>query len=200
MASSPETPWSRAVARVGQAISFSAATVIAAFGTLLLGSLELYRGLGLDLAIAIAFVLVVDLTLLPSLLALFGRAVFWPSAPERGRLGWKWWRNIAGRVTDHPLSTIVGGTVFLGVLALVTIGYTGGLGTPNPTLHSDSVIGAHVVSAHFGAAESDLTSVCSCTRWRCGSTPTSWRRPTGTWPDRRSSRPCPAHSTPTERP
>ena len=80
------------VARVGESISASALTVIVALLTLTLASFGIYHDLGVPLAIGIAVMLLAGLTLLPALLAIFGRAVFWPSKtdprdPQRGDLG-----------------------------------------------------------------------------------------------------------------
>ena len=69
----------RALSRVGESVTFSAATVIAALLTLLLATFGMFSGLGVPLAIAIGLMLAAALTLLPALLAIFGRAAFWPS-------------------------------------------------------------------------------------------------------------------------
>ena len=77
----------RSVTRVGQSIVLSALTVTCAFASLLLASFGVYRGIGPDLAIAIGVVAIMDLTLLPALLALLGKAVFWPAIPARKARG-----------------------------------------------------------------------------------------------------------------
>ena len=69
----------RAVTKVGESITFSAFTVIAALVSLSLAEFGLYQSLGPSLAIGIALMLLAGLTLLPALLAILGRAVFWPS-------------------------------------------------------------------------------------------------------------------------
>ena len=148
-----------ALIRVGESITFSASTVIAAFGTLLLASFGLYRGLGPDLAIAIAVVLVVDLTLLPALLAIFGKTVFWPSVPQAGHLREGLWGRIAGRAVSHPIPTLVSGAVLFVALALGAIDFSGGFGNPNLPASSDSAAGNAVLAAHFPAAEIDPTNV-----------------------------------------
>ena len=76
-----------AVRRVGESITASAATVMVALLTLLAASFGLYHDLGLPLAIGIAVMLLAGLTLLPALLAILGRAVFWPTrtGPRPGR-------------------------------------------------------------------------------------------------------------------
>jgi RND superfamily putative drug exporter len=75
----------RAMGRVGPAITFSAATVVAALLSLLLATFGIYRGIGPSLAIGLAIMLVAALTLLPALLAIAGHALFWPSHPAPGR-------------------------------------------------------------------------------------------------------------------
>ena len=73
-----------AVERVGEAVTYSALTVGAALLTLLLAPFGLYRGLGPALAIGIAVLLAASLTLTPALLAIAGRAAFWPVPPKPG--------------------------------------------------------------------------------------------------------------------
>ena len=58
------------VTRVGESITFSGATVIAAVLTLLLASFSFYSNLGIPFAIGIGVILVAALTLLPALLSL----------------------------------------------------------------------------------------------------------------------------------
>ena len=76
----------RAVARVGEAIGSSAATVIAATAIMGLGQLDLLRVTGPTVGIAVCCLLLAGLTLLPALMALCGRALFWPVIPHPGSL------------------------------------------------------------------------------------------------------------------
>jgi RND superfamily putative drug exporter len=73
-----------ALTRVGESITFSAATVIAALLSLLFATFQIYSSLGVPLAIGIGVMLLAGLTLLPALLAIFGRAAFWPSKTRTG--------------------------------------------------------------------------------------------------------------------
>ena len=75
----PKDAVRRAVATVGESITFSALIVIAALMSLIIAQFDFYQSLGPALAIGIALMLIAGLTLLPALLAIFGRAVFWPS-------------------------------------------------------------------------------------------------------------------------
>ena len=97
---------SRAVARVGESISASAGTVILALLTLLFASFGIYHDLGVPLAIGIAVMLVAGVTLLPALLAILGRAVFWPSKIVAGELNECWWGRVAQRVIRRPAHTL----------------------------------------------------------------------------------------------
>jgi RND superfamily putative drug exporter len=151
----------QAMAKVGESITFSAGTVIAALLTLVLATFGLYSSLGAPLAIAIALMLAAGLTLLPALLAIFGRAAFWPSRIDRGteRLGW--WGRIAGRIVAHPAATLAVGLVGFGVLATAAIGYVpAGFGAaPAAPAGSDSAVGDALLATHFPAASSNPTSV-----------------------------------------
>jgi uncharacterized membrane protein YdfJ with MMPL/SSD domain len=72
----------QALARVGEAIASSAATVVLAMGLMGFARLDLFRTLGPAVAISVALMLLAGLTLLPALMALFGRAFFWPVGPK----------------------------------------------------------------------------------------------------------------------
>ena len=91
-----------AMARVGESITASAATVIVALLTLTLASFGIYHDLGIPLAIGIAVMLLAGLTLLPALLAILGRAVFWPFRPKVGVVKEGTWGRIAGRLLRRP--------------------------------------------------------------------------------------------------
>jgi RND superfamily putative drug exporter len=75
----PKQAMVSAVARVGEVIASAAGVVIVAFLALLLSTLSLFRSLGPTLAIAVFVTLVAGLTLVPAIVSLLGRRVFWPS-------------------------------------------------------------------------------------------------------------------------
>jgi putative drug exporter of the RND superfamily len=152
--SPPKVAVATAMARVGESITFSAATVIAAVLCLLLASFGFYHGLGLPLAIGIALMLLAGLTLLPALLAIFGRAVFWPSNVRPGPRRVGIWGRVAGQVIRRPAVTIVVGIVLFGGLAFAVLGYTAGgfAGGANPPAGSDSALGNTALAAHFPKA------------------------------------------------
>ena len=148
------------VTRVGESITFSALTVIAALVSLLLASFGLYNGLGPGLAIGIGAVLLANLTLLPALLALVGRAVFWPSRPRPGAERATFWGTVAGRVVRHPVITLVIGLLLFGGLSAAMLDYhPGGFGSPTVSSTSDSSAGTAAVASHFASAAANPTSV-----------------------------------------
>ncbi len=81
--------------KVGESIAFSGLTVIAALSTVVIATFGLYQGFGPALAIGIAMALLANLTLLPALLAILGKAVFWPRIPLPGPVNRGFWSRVA---------------------------------------------------------------------------------------------------------
>ena len=156
----PHVAIERAGRYVGESITASAGTVIAALLCLLLATFGLYSGLGPALALGIAIMLLAALTLIPALLAVFGRATFWPRhvrPVEREGL----WARLADVVIEHPVVTLVLGVVFLAVLGSFAAGYTSsGFGgqTTGPA-GSQSANGTNVINDHYPPAVANPTSV-----------------------------------------
>ncbi len=146
----------RAVTRVGESITFSAFTVIAALSSVALAEFGLYQSMGPALAIGIAIMLCAGLTLLPALLAIFGRAVFWPSdIRHKGveRVGI--WDRVGLLATRRPAITLLLGAILFGGMAatLLTTG-TSGFGDSNSTTAgTDSAAGAAALNAHFPSSK-----------------------------------------------
>ncbi|HVS79351.1 MAG TPA: MMPL family transporter [Candidatus Saccharimonadales bacterium] len=151
----------KALSRVGESITFSAATVVAALLSLLLASFEIYSDLGAPLAIGIGLMLLAGLTLLPALLAIFGRAVFWPSKryKEPGKYGL--WGRICASVVRRPVTVLVVGIIVFGGLALAVTNYkAGGFGgqTSAPS-GSDSAKGTAILAKHYPQSSANPTGV-----------------------------------------
>jgi putative drug exporter of the RND superfamily len=150
-----------AVERVGESITFSAATVIAALLSLLAATFDFYSDLGIPLAIGVGVMLLAGLTLLPALLAIFGRAVFWPSKTQAGAGKAGVWGRVSVRVVRHPVPTLVAGLVVFGGLAIAASANTpaGFGGQTNAPSGSDSAKGAAVLSAHFPNTSANPTNI-----------------------------------------
>jgi putative drug exporter of the RND superfamily len=145
-----------ALRRAGPAILASAGTVIASLLVLMVAELNSTSSMGPVLAIGVGVALVAMLTLLPALLVICGRWVFWPARPAFGSAEptasglWAWvGRSVAPRprlvwaVTALLLGVLAAGTITLRASGLTTAqGYRG---TP------DSVLGQQVIDAHFPA-------------------------------------------------
>jgi putative drug exporter of the RND superfamily len=114
----------RAVGRVGEAISSSAVTVMAATGVMGLAQLALLKVTGPAVAIAVLCLLLAGLTLLPALMALCGRAFFWPAAPKPGVLAGVvapargLWASAGRLVTKRPWAVTFVAVIVLAPLAL----------------------------------------------------------------------------------
>jgi RND superfamily putative drug exporter len=150
-----------AVERVGESITFSAATVIAALLSLLFATFEFYSNLGIPLAIGIGVMLLAGLTLLPALMAIFGRAVFWPSKTQEGTGKAGVWGRVSVRIVRHPAPTLVAGLVLFGALAFAVTAYTaaGFGGDTTAPAGSDSAAGAKILAAHFPNTSANPTNI-----------------------------------------
>lgn len=164
----------KALSRVGESITFSGATVVVALLCLLLATLGFYQGLGPALAIGIGLMLLSGVTLLPALLAILGRATFWPMNVRAGAFRGGLWGGIAARIVRHPIPTLTAGLILFGSLALLARQYAPSGFTENGTTSStsDSAVGTAVLGTHFPAAQVNPTNVL----FRLG-VPV-WQRPT----------------------
>ncbi|TMD30546.1 MAG: hypothetical protein E6I95_15285 [Chloroflexi bacterium] len=153
--STPRDAVVTAMSRVGLSIAYSAATVIAALACLVLASFSLYQGLGPSLAVGVAVMLTAALTLLPALLAIFGRVLFWPSHPSLGQDTTGAWGRVATRVVRQPVLVLLTAVILFAALAAGLVGFTtGGFASGAPS-GSDSAAGAAAIAAHFPIANSN---------------------------------------------
>ena len=145
-----------ALRRAGPAIIASASTVIAGLLCLLIAESNSTRGLGPVAAIGIVVGLASMLTLLPALLVIVGRWIFWPYRPSVGSAeptSTGVWARIGRLVSRRPRWVWVGTALALAALALGTFDlHADGLtekqsfrGTPS------SIVGQEVLARHFPA-------------------------------------------------
>jgi RND superfamily putative drug exporter len=145
-----------ALHRAGPAIIASGATVIAGMLCLLFATMNSTKGLGPVAAIGIAVGLLVMLTLLPALLVVCGRWIFWPVRPSYGSVDHTRdgiWARVGRRIARAPRRTWVVTSLLLAIasLGILQLNATGlqnkdtYYGTP------DSIVGEQVVSRHFPA-------------------------------------------------
>jgi RND superfamily putative drug exporter len=165
----------RSVTKVGESITFSAATVIAAVLTLLLASFSFYSDLGIPFAIAIGVILLAGLTLLPALLSIrlsllaVKRTIFLAVFKKPKLLPWDIqgsgktgvWSRVAGRIVRRPGLTLTIGVVVFGALAFGALGYVAGGfgGSTSPPSGSDSAAGTALLNRHFPQSSANPTSL-----------------------------------------
>lgn len=135
-----ERPYEAMVAALrgcGPAVLASSGTVAAGLLCLLAADLNSSRGMGPLGTVGVLCALIAMLTLLPAVLVLLGRRVFWPLVPAYGsepaqrRSLFAAMGDSAGR---RPLTVLATGAVLLGALALGT------LNLPGPVKQEDSFV------------------------------------------------------------
>ena len=142
--------------RTASAILASNLTVVLALLTLALAVIPGTHGLGVSSAIGLLVALASVLFLLPPLLAVCGRKVFWPFVPRPGAAARRdgVWRTIATRVVSRPVVSLLGGAALLAVMTVGIVGTTVGLDQVDKfRVPSESATGLEVLSNHFPAGE-----------------------------------------------
>jgi putative drug exporter of the RND superfamily len=147
-----------ALRRCFPAICASAATVAIGLLCLLAADLPSTRGLGPVGAVGVAATLIVMTTLLPAILVLCGRWLFWPFVPRYSAAAvrhdiaddHRGWRRIAGAVARRP------GAIWIGTAAALAALTTGignlSVGLPDDqtfTKQVGSITGQHLIEAHY---------------------------------------------------
>jgi RND superfamily putative drug exporter len=152
--SSPVEAQKSSIRHIAPVIAASAITVIVAFLSLTISQFGMNRSMGYALAVAVTITLLAGLTLVPALISLFGKYLFWPGkimpAHKEGRL----WVNIGSWVSKHPLLVMVPIIVVLAVpyLGLLNLNRSADIVDELPQ-SSDSVIGYRTMVDHFPAGE-----------------------------------------------
>lgn len=156
-----------AVRQAGPAILASNATVVLALLTLMFASSPSTRSLGVQAASGLVVAAVYVLLVLPPLLALFGRRLFWPFVPKVGAKPLTdsgVWHRIADAVARRPGRVA---TVAVSALVLLCLGLAStpaGLSqTEQFRVQAESVSGYRTLAAHFPSGLTDPTRVIGST-------------------------------------
>ena len=147
-----------ALRRAGPAIIASGSTVIVAMLTLSVAELNSTKSLGPVLAIGVAVGMLAMITLLPALLVIFPRGIFWPYRPAYGSAEPTTrglWARAGWAIAPRPRLVWITTAVILGVLALGLTGLkaSGLTSAQGFRGHPDSVTGETVLAAHFPAGD-----------------------------------------------
>ncbi len=149
-----------ALYRSSPAIIASAATVAVSLLVLLLATLNSTKGLGPACAIGILVGLLAMITLMPALLVICGRWIFWPVKPSYGSVGTakvSIWTRIGTAISSRPRIVWVGTALVLGVMAIGVTGLKAD-GIPSKgqfTNEPQAVVGEEIQSRHFPAGSGD---------------------------------------------
>lgn len=143
-----------ALFKAGKTILYSGLSILIGFTALSLAKFSVYQST-VGVAVGVAVLLVVLLTLNPFFMAVLGKKMFWPVKKFTGESDDKLWHGISASTLKHPI-------IYLVVLAVVTIPfmlmYSGHLNYDDTDEIADSVPskqGLLVVQKHFseGMAE-----------------------------------------------
>ncbi|GCD92161.1 MMPL family transporter [Nocardioides sp. LS1] len=142
-----------ALHRAAPAIFASAGTVVVGMLCLMLAEMNSTAGLGPVNAIGVGITLLVMVTLLPALLVICGRWIFWPARPHMGSAeptASGLWARVGRRISPRPRTVWVGTTVVLLVACLGLFKLDAhGLSTEDQyTKEFDSVKGQKVLIEH----------------------------------------------------
>ena len=150
-----------ALERAGEAIASAGGAVIVAFLALLLSSLGIFRSLGPALAIAVAVTLLAALTLVPAVVTVLGRALFWPSKkylvePEAARFA-----AVGRSLGRHPVRYAVASGGVLAVLALAAFSFNPSfdLGDSSTSGDEESAVALRTLQKSFPKGTTDPTLV-----------------------------------------
>ncbi|MFB7586736.1 MMPL family transporter [Streptomyces sp. NPDC056169] len=149
-----------ALYRSGPAIIASAATVAVSLMLLMLATLSSTQGLGPACAVGVLVGLLAMVTLMPALLVICGRWIFWPAKPSYGsaeavREGI--WNRVGTAVSRRPRIVWIGTTLVLGAMALGMLGLKAeGLSNKDQfTGTPQMAVGERIQSEHFPAGSGD---------------------------------------------
>jgi RND superfamily putative drug exporter len=112
-----------ALSRAGEAIASAGGAVIVAFLALILSSLSIFRAIGPALAIAVAVTLLAVLTLVPAVVTLLGRKLFWPSKKWQQEREGHTFERLGDSLGRRPGRFAAGTGLVLAALAVVALGF-----------------------------------------------------------------------------
>ncbi|MEU2283404.1 MMPL family transporter [Streptomyces sp. NPDC013178] len=153
-----------ALHRAGPAIIASAATVAVSLLLLMLATLNSTQGLGPACAVGVLVGLLAMVTLMPALLVVCGRWIFWPVKPSYGSAEAAEegiWTRVGAAVAGRPRIVWIGTALVLGVMATGMFGLRAD-GLANKDQFTDRpqmAVGEEIQSRHFPAGSGDPVHV-----------------------------------------
>ena len=153
-----------ALRRTSEAVLASATTVVVGVLTLVLSVVPATRALGVASATGIVVAVAAVLLVLPAVLVLFGRWVFWPLVPRVGQTTLAdtrtVWSRLGSLVSRRPAAVLAVVIVALGSLAVGLTQVRTGLSESDQFLDTpESIAAAERLAASFPDSSSDPTTV-----------------------------------------
>lgn len=148
-----------ALRRSGPAVLASAGTIAVGLACLALAEVNSSRSMGLVGAVGVVCGFLAMVTVLPALLVVAGRWVFWPFVPRYGtpaRKARTVWSRVGGAVARHPRWSWLMSAAVTCVLALSATGI--GMGLQQSEMFQDkpeSVVAQERISAHYPSGAAD---------------------------------------------
>jgi RND superfamily putative drug exporter len=154
----------KALRGVLEPIIASGSTVTLGLLVLLLSELKNNRSLGPVGAIGIVSAMVTILTLLPSILVLFGRWVFWPRIPRHDDVDEKltgFWSKVAAATANSPKKfAVVTSLILILMVSLVPTLKASGISTLDGfTKKPQSLVGQEILLQHFPGGQNQPTQI-----------------------------------------
>jgi uncharacterized membrane protein YdfJ with MMPL/SSD domain len=153
--SEPKSALKYSMRRIGPVIAASALTVVVAFLCLSLSRFGMNKTSGYALALGIGITLLAGLTLVPALMSLFGKYLFWPAWASRShREGRFSWAKIGDWIVRRPLIFALPITILLLIpyIAFAHFTQTNDIISQMPA-STPSVQGYRLMEEHFPAGE-----------------------------------------------
>ena len=155
-----------ALRRAGPAIIASGLTVVTGMLCLLAAESNDISGLGPVAAVGVAIGLTAMITLLPALLVVFGRWIFWPVKPRYGSAeptSRGIWARVGKAISRRPRAVWLVTAILLGVCSLGLIGFKIGTLTTAQSFRGApaSVTAQNVVSKYFAAGSGEPVQIIS---------------------------------------
>ena len=146
--------------RASEAIVASASTVVIGVLCLLLSVVPATRGLGLACAVGVVVAAFAVLFVLPGVLLLFGRWIFWPAVPKEGQAvlaeSRSLWRRVGDTVARAPAAWIAGTLVLLAAMAFGLTQVKSGLSVDEQFLDTpEAIVAAGRLAESFPDGASD---------------------------------------------
>ncbi|MCD4524616.1 MMPL family transporter [Nocardioides sp. cx-173] len=153
-----------ALHRATPAILASAATVVIGLLCLVFSDLNSTAGLGPVLAVGVSVTFLVMVTLLPALLVICGRWIFWPRRPTFGSAeptGTGFWAKVGRWIRPHPRRVwmVTTGLLLLACLGLFKLDPSGLAQDEQYTQEFDSIAGQSLLAEHGLADTSNTVQV-----------------------------------------